>query len=114
MAKKKSALDLFLQDSRQRVSLIITAVSLLCLLLTPVLSAAGQCPENYTQAQVDITGCSVGADIGAGLFMLMAGLTLIAGLFGLTLSIKSNYRYIPLVLLLIFMFFSYLALSDGG
>ncbi len=30
-----------------------------------------QCPTSYTQAQVDATGCVIGANIGAGLLFVL-------------------------------------------
>ena len=39
-----------------------------------------QCPAEYTQAQVDASGCAVGANIGAGLAMMAAILIFAIGL----------------------------------
>jgi hypothetical protein len=30
----------------------------------------GECPDHYTQAQVDETGCTIGANIGLGIVLL--------------------------------------------
>ena len=51
-----------------RKLLLLTLGWLIVLIATVVLLASNpECPEYYTQAQVDAEGCVVGANIGAGL-----------------------------------------------
>jgi hypothetical protein len=60
--------------------LLLTLAWLLMAILTvTVLINNPECPEYYTQAQVDAEGCVVGANIGAGLLVqfVMLPLTVI-------------------------------------
>ncbi len=52
-----------------------------------VLTNQPQCPNDYTQAQVDATGCSVGANIGLGLLVIF-------GPFGWLLTILGFFVFL--------------------
>lgn len=45
--------------------------------LSYALSIIRMCPDGYTQAQVDATGCSIGADIGLGIILLFSPVLLV-------------------------------------
>jgi hypothetical protein len=42
-----------------------------------------QCPNNYTQAQIDASGCVIGANIGAGLIWMFGIFVLLVGFLGI-------------------------------
>jgi hypothetical protein len=52
----------------------------------PVLNPE-QCPEGYTQAQIDESNCIVGSNIGAGLAWLLGIALSGAGALGLLISV---------------------------
>jgi hypothetical protein len=54
-----------------------TAVAGLIIGATLLFFSPQQCPAEYTQAQVDASGCAVGANIGSGMAMMAALLILI-------------------------------------
>ncbi len=51
-----------------------------------------QCPDNYTQAQVDSSSCIIGANIGLGLALMLA-----AGIWGMTILVSLT-RYVLLTI----------------
>jgi hypothetical protein len=50
-----------------RVLLIGSACALLPLIISLPFLGVGQCPDGYTQQQIDVSDCIVGANIGAAL-----------------------------------------------
>lgn len=56
-----------------RVYIIGTSIALLLAGIAIVFVNQPQCPESYTQAQVDASNCIIGANIGLGLLLLLAG-----------------------------------------
>lgn len=58
-------------DSMKKLPRELVAVTISWLIVTIItvalFTANPQCPEQYTQAQIDAEGCIVGANIGAGL-----------------------------------------------
>ena len=50
---------------------VLTGAWLLLIIFTFTLGNPPQCPENYTQAQVDASNCIVGANIGAGMLVMV-------------------------------------------
>ncbi|MDQ3159106.1 MAG: hypothetical protein M3P98_03175 [bacterium] len=48
----------------------LTGLWLIIVLVTKLVIDTPQCPENYTQAQVDAANCIIGANIGLGTIML--------------------------------------------
>ena len=73
--KKKNRID-----ERLIYSALAIIFGLLLILYTGPLSPP-QCPDYYTQAQVDASQCIVGANIGAGLLFVPGCVLVIVGLW---------------------------------
>lgn len=71
--------------------------SLVVLIIVILLPISSQCPEYYTQAQVNASGCSVGADIGAGIVAFFLVLILFIGLLGSFLTTKGRMKTFSLI-----------------
>lgn len=59
----------------QRALAVFAKGTLLALLVVSVafiFMNPPQCPPDYTQAQVDMSGCAIGANIGLGLMIMLA------------------------------------------
>lgn len=52
---------------------------------------APQCPEHFTQEQVDASRCIVGANIGLGLYVLFSAPVLVVVLIRLALALHKQY-----------------------
>jgi hypothetical protein len=55
-----------------KILIVGTFVALSVLGLGFLFLNRSQCPENYTQPQVDASGCIVGANIGLGMVLLLS------------------------------------------
>lgn len=49
-----------------------------------------QCPEQYTQAQVDASSCIVGANIGLGIMMILAAIIAVVSCL---LAVMAAYKH---------------------
>lgn len=57
---------------------VLSALGITAMVLLFLDGSLMQCPEHYTQAQVDATGCTIGANIGLGLiFLVLIGLAIL-------------------------------------
>lgn len=59
------------------VLVIILLIVGVFIAIYPTLFPSEQCPNSYTQAQVDASGCIVGADIGGGILQIFGTLIII-------------------------------------
>lgn len=87
MAKKNSP------DNHKKLLSIFSAIYFIIVLLSFTVLNPPQCPLEYTQAQVDATGCNVGANIGLGLmamFVLVPGAVILLVLWAQYLSKTSK------------------------
>ncbi len=58
------------RDYRKRIRTLLVVLAALTVVFLFV--NAPQCPEHFTQEQVDASRCVVGANIGRGLYLLLA------------------------------------------
>jgi hypothetical protein len=60
--------------NHSRTVLIFGSIASIVTIVIPLIFLnPPQCPTKFTQAQVDASGCNVGANIGLGLAILLAG-----------------------------------------
>ncbi len=74
--------------------LMLTSVWLALTVFTFTIMNPPQCPDSYTQAQIDSANCIVGANIGLGIFIMFIFVPLSVILIGLwsiyILRLKQN------------------------
>lgn len=78
------------------VVLPIISVAIFKLMITSI--NPPQCPEHYTQAQVDASNCIIGANIGGPIliFLVLLAIPLVAAIFGLAvLALVRSYLKRP-------------------
>jgi len=76
----------FIKNKANVIPLCVLAFGILLIVTTPLLSS-DQCPDAYTQAQVDSSSCIIGADIGSGLMIMSGVLMIIAATVALCSSL---------------------------
>ena len=59
--------------SHLRIYVTGTLIALVLALAAVLFFNPPQCPDSYTQAQIDTSNCVVGANIGLGLLLMLAG-----------------------------------------
>lgn len=71
-------------------------LALVVALVTVVFMNPPQCPSDYTQAQIDASNCVVGANIGLGLMLLLAGcievISILAAIVLLVVGRRNNKK----------------------
>ena len=78
------------KDSPRAIGAITGAMVAAIVLFGLIFANPAQCPFDYTQAQVDASGCSVGANIGLGLLFMLAATIAICGLILAVVAARSR------------------------
>ena len=82
------------KNNQNNVALkIITGLWLIITSAFFYISSIPQCPDNYTQAEIDSSNCIIGAHIGAGILLLGVIITtIVVAILWIALALKKRTK----------------------